>query len=80
MCGRFTLRTPLNVLMKQFGFESTLQLALRYNIAPTQDVLTVRVYRMVAPDSTTRRRAFSCAFHFAPPLRHQPLLDQRTIR
>lgn len=43
MCGRFTLQTPFSVLMKYFAFESNLQLALRYNIAPTQDVLTVRL-------------------------------------
>ena len=43
MCGRFTLRTPLQVLIKHFAFESNLQLAMRYNIAPTQEVLTVRL-------------------------------------
>jgi|SRR3954447_21830177 putative SOS response-associated peptidase YedK len=41
MCGRFTLRTPLTVLAKQFQFD--LDAALRetgprYNIAPTQTV------------------------------------------
>jgi putative SOS response-associated peptidase YedK len=45
MCGRFTLRTPLTVLAKQFEFD--LEAALgdvrpRYNIAPTQTVLGVR--------------------------------------
>lgn len=45
MCGRFTLRTPLTVLAKQFQFE--LDSALgdvrpRYDIAPTQTVLAVR--------------------------------------
>lgn len=47
MCGRFTLRTPMSVLIDQFqiGLESARQLALfepRYNIAPTQDILVVR--------------------------------------
>jgi putative SOS response-associated peptidase YedK len=46
MCGRFTLRTPLNVLAKQFaldlgpllpGFEP------RYNIPPTTNVPAVRL-------------------------------------
>jgi putative SOS response-associated peptidase YedK len=45
MCGRFTLRTPLSVLAKQFEFD--LDAAIgdvrpRYNIAPTQTVLGVR--------------------------------------
>jgi putative SOS response-associated peptidase YedK len=45
MCGRFTLRTPLPVLAKQFEFY--LEAAIgdvrpRYNIAPTQTVLAVR--------------------------------------
>ena len=44
MCGRFTLRTPLTVLVEQFHFDmGNAQLSLRYNIAPTQDVATVRL-------------------------------------
>lgn len=42
MCGRFTLRTPASLLVEQFRLESTPQLPLRFNIAPTQDVLAVR--------------------------------------
>src|SRR5262245_54611049 len=47
MCGRYTLRTPLNVLAQQFLFElgdlpPDLKLAPRYNIAPTQTVAVVR--------------------------------------
>ena len=47
MCGRFTLRTPLTVLIEHFNLDarSEEQLPLfeaRYNIAPTQDVLVVR--------------------------------------
>jgi putative SOS response-associated peptidase YedK len=45
MCGRYTLRTPLAVLAKQFQFD--LEAAMgdikpRYNIAPTQTVLALR--------------------------------------
>lgn len=44
MCGRFTLRTPLSVLAEQFQFDlGNAQLSFRYNIAPTQDVATVRL-------------------------------------
>ena len=44
MCGRYTLRTPLNVLLAQFGAELQMQFDFRprYNIAPTQSVLVVR--------------------------------------
>jgi putative SOS response-associated peptidase YedK len=48
MCGRFTLRTPMTVLVEQFqlNLDAARQLPLfepRYNIAPTQDVVAVRV-------------------------------------
>src|SRR5215213_4593593 len=47
MCGRFTLRTPLTVLLEHFDLDARgdRQLPLfeaRYNIAPTQDVLAIR--------------------------------------
>jgi putative SOS response-associated peptidase YedK len=45
MCGRFTLRTPLTVLAKQFQFDLDAamgEVGPRYNIAPTQTVLAVR--------------------------------------
>jgi putative SOS response-associated peptidase YedK len=45
MCGRYTLRTPLSVLAKQFEFDIDAAFAgvgPRYNIAPSQDVLAVR--------------------------------------
>lgn len=42
MCGRFTLRTPESVLVEQFRVDSIPPLSPRYNIAPTQEVGTVR--------------------------------------
>jgi putative SOS response-associated peptidase YedK len=48
MCGRFTLRTPLTVLARQFEFDFDAALAgvgPRFNIAPTQNVLAVRVLK-----------------------------------
>jgi putative SOS response-associated peptidase YedK len=47
MCGRFTLRTPLTVLIEHFDLDARgdRQLPLfepRYNIAPTQEILVVR--------------------------------------
>ena len=54
MCGRYTLRTRLTVLAKQFkfdlgpGFEDVVA---RYNVAPSQQVLAVRV-----PESGAKRQ------------------------
>jgi putative SOS response-associated peptidase YedK len=44
MCGRFTLRTKLNILLQEFHAElrHELQLPPRYNIAPRQSVVIVR--------------------------------------
>jgi putative SOS response-associated peptidase YedK len=42
MCGRFTLRTPQNVLVTRFMLETTPSLFERYNVAPTQESLVVR--------------------------------------
>jgi putative SOS response-associated peptidase YedK len=47
MCGRFTLRTPLGLLVQQFLFESDAApdlpgLVPRYNVAPTQITPIVR--------------------------------------
>ena len=42
MCGRFTLRAPMQVLVKQFRLDAAVPIRPRYNIAPTQDVPVVR--------------------------------------
>lgn len=44
MCGRFTLRTPLNRLIEQFMVMpiDDLRMVPRYNIAPTQPIAVVR--------------------------------------
>lgn len=42
MCGRYSLTTPLESVTNLFGFDERPNLAPRFNIAPTQDVLTVR--------------------------------------
>ncbi len=42
MCGRFTLRTPANLLIKQFQLSELPEIAPRFNIAPTQSTAVVR--------------------------------------
>ena len=51
MCGRFTLRTPSNLLVQQFLLDADPRLKPRYNVAPTQPVPVVRV----SPDDPQRR-------------------------
>jgi putative SOS response-associated peptidase YedK len=48
MCGRFTLRTPLTVLISEFNIEifdqqQFLAFKPRYNIPPTVDIPVVRL-------------------------------------
>ncbi|HZS77289.1 MAG TPA: SOS response-associated peptidase [Ktedonobacteraceae bacterium] len=41
MCGRFTLKIDVGAIAKKFGAEPTIHTAPRYNIAPTQNVVSV---------------------------------------
>ena len=41
MCGRFTLKVDIEKVAKTFGVEPTLQTVKRYNIAPTQNVVSI---------------------------------------
>ena len=42
MCGRYTLRTPVEKLAEEFGFDaSSVELPPNYNVAPTQEVAAV---------------------------------------
>jgi putative SOS response-associated peptidase YedK len=45
MCGRYTLHTEKELLARRFGFdpEALAELAPRYNVAPTDEVVSVRV-------------------------------------
>ena len=45
MCGRFVLMTPGRDLAERFGLEEALDLEPRYNIAPTQVVVIIRLNR-----------------------------------
>jgi len=42
MCGRFTLRTPNQIIAEEFMLTADPQLAFKFNIAPTMDVAVVR--------------------------------------
>jgi len=42
MCGRFALKAPPAEIMRRFGVDAVPELAPRYNIAPTQQILIIR--------------------------------------
>jgi putative SOS response-associated peptidase YedK len=41
MCGRYTLTVDIKTIAEKFGVPATLETSPRYNIAPTQEVVTV---------------------------------------
>src|SRR5437667_3669137 len=43
MCGRFTLKTPVERLSEKFQLPEIIPLKPRYNISPSQDVAVVRL-------------------------------------
>lgn len=51
MCGRYTLKTPVERLSEEFQFPQIIPLKPRYNIAPSQPVAVVRLL----PDDTQRK-------------------------
>src|ERR1700756_2237611 len=53
MCGRFTLKTPVERLSEKFQFPKIITLKPRYNIAPSQDIAVVRLLQ----DDTERKLA-----------------------
>ena len=78
MCGRFTLRTPPPLLAEVFAVEARPNLAARYNIAPSQDILVVRAIgetgaREFAPS------AFSLLVGTCEPRRSSTSAPARTL-
>src|SRR5205085_10050256 len=41
MCGRYTLTVNIKTIAEKFGVEPTLETEPRYNVAPTQNVVTI---------------------------------------
>jgi putative SOS response-associated peptidase YedK len=61
MCGRFVLMTVGKDLAKQFGLEEVPELEPRYNIAPTQVVVIIRLDR-----NTLQRRLVQVKWGLVP--------------
>ncbi len=91
MCGRYTLSTPSDELVRILGLEEIPDWAPRYNIAPTQTVLAVRNesgHRRAAPMRWGLVPSWSKDVKSGPPLinarsetaRQKPAFRTRTAR
>lgn len=73
MCGRFTLHSPREFLGARFEVDlgGIAELAPRYNIAPTQDILAVRVHEGARVAESMR---WGLIPHWAKPDARLPLM------
>lgn len=74
MCGRFTLRTPMSKLVEHFALKNQIQLALRFNIAPTQMVAAVRADR-----TSKQRQLVLLKWGLVPSWADDPAIGNRLI-
>jgi len=80
MCGRYTLRTKLNLLLDQFAAEMAEAQVWdqpRYNVAPSQEVLAVR-----GPEPGAKRQLVALKWdshHSWLSESREPLLDELTV-
>ncbi len=74
MCGRFPLSPFAADLVQQFNLTGLLAWRPRYNIAPTQEVLTV-----LQPPETTEQRARFLRWGLVPPWAEGPAVGSRMI-
>ncbi|MBN1555023.1 MAG: SOS response-associated peptidase [Phycisphaerae bacterium] len=72
MCGRFALRTPAARLREVLHFDNTPALSKRYNIAPSQEVLVVRLVQ-------GRRLAETMRWGLIPAWSNDPAIGNRLI-
>ncbi len=76
MCGRFTLRASTSALAEQFGALAVDIFAPRFNIAPSQPVLVVRL----RPDtSLPQKELTSVRWGLIPSWAQDPAIGNRTI-
>lgn len=74
MCGRFTLRTPMTRLIDHFRAKTQLELKLRYNIAPTQQVAAIR-----AEGNDKHRQIVTFHWGLIPSWADDPKIGNRMI-
>ena len=76
MCGRFTLRTPQQVLVSQFAVETQTTLFPRFNIAPSQPVAVVRA---VADSVGAKRELVKLRWGLVPSWAQDPAVGNQMI-
>ena len=76
MCGRFTLRTPASAVARQFGLLEAPPLEPRFNVAPSQSVLAVR---MTLQGGSPRRELVWLRWGLMPGWAKDPALGNRLI-
>lgn len=74
MCGRYSLRTPPDLLIRAFGLSEIPPLEPRYNIAPTQPLPVIRLNH-----ETRRRECLLMRWGLVPFLADDPKTGYRTI-
>lgn len=74
MCGRFTLRTPTNLLVEQFLLDTTPEWTARYNLAPTQALLCAR-----RQPADAQRHAALLTWGLVPSWADDPKIGSRMI-
>ena len=73
MCGRYTLKTPVEKLAEEFGFDDfSVELPPNYNVAPTQGVAAVL-------EEDGRRRLEVLRWGLIPPWADDPQIGSRMI-
>ncbi len=74
MCGRFILSASATALVQQFNLTGLAAWRPRYNIAPTQEVLTA-----LQPPETAERQARLLRWGLIPPWAEGPAVGKRMI-
>lgn len=76
MCGRFTLRASTSALAEQFGALAVDIFAPRFNVAPSQPVLVVRLHPDAAPP---QKELIPVRWGLIPGWARDPAIGNRTI-
>jgi putative SOS response-associated peptidase YedK len=75
MCGRFTLRTPANIIARHFALLEFPPFEARFNIAPSQPVAVVRL----RPKAPAAREAVWMRWGLIPSWAEDPSIGNRMI-
>ena len=72
MCGRFVLEDSAEEIARTFGLDHVDDFPPRYNIAPTQPILTVRTRAVPEGSNLPRREAVHARWGLLPPWVKEP--------